>query len=226
MVQMKRIRADKDAKNIAQATQMQDDSVGTATRVETDPTPPMSREEEERYWIRETHPLHDKYKHLSALASYPDIMLDDEYPGEYIKPDAKSTHIPYINAVRPGRLFKATPKSRAFYTPPGSYSGKNAKVDFFGHWADEVFGIVVEYLIDEVRCGIIWDVETRAHASMLAVGFYSRHPDWTQLKMWTNVARMELQDNKYGKPGTKRLLRRLSQRKRIPGRKIPCRTNL
>ena len=109
--------------------------------------------------------------------------------------------IPYINAVLPGRLFKATHRSRAFYTPPGSYSGAKARVDFIGYWADEVFGIGVEYLIDEVRCGIIWDEETWTHALMLAVGFYSRHPDWTQLKMWTNVARMELQRNKYGKPG-------------------------
>ena len=100
---MKRIRAEKDAEKIAEATQMQDDSVGAAARMETDPTSSEDQEEEVGYWRRELHPSHGKYKHLSTLASYPDKMPDDEYPGEHITPDAKSTHVPYINAVQPGR---------------------------------------------------------------------------------------------------------------------------
>ena len=201
MALMRRIRVERDAEEVAEATQMQDDSVGAATRMETDPTSSMNHEEEVRHWRRESHPLHEKYKHLSARASYPDKLPDDEYPGEHITPDANNTHIPGINAVQPGRLFKATPKSRAYYTPPGSNDGNDARIDFHWHWADEAFGTGIEYLIKDVRCGIVWDEETRTHALMLAVCFRSRQPDWAQLKMWTNVARMELQRNKYGRPG-------------------------
>ena len=38
MVLMKRLRAGKEAEEVAEATQMQDDSVSAAARVETDPT--------------------------------------------------------------------------------------------------------------------------------------------------------------------------------------------
>ena len=105
--------------------------------------------------------------------------------------------------IQIGRLFEATPESRAYFTPPGCYHGRDSRIDFQanGYCADDVFGTGVEYPIEDIRCGIIWDKETHTHALMLAVCFRSRNPQWTQLKMWTNVARMELQSNRYGRPG-------------------------
>ncbi len=148
--------------------------------------------------------MHEKYKHLSALASYPEDMPNDEYPGEYMKPDLESTYIKGIHRVKKGRLFEATHKSRAYFTPPGAYDSRDSKINFEAHgerWADDVFGTGVEYPIDDMRCGIVWDKGTHTYALMLAVSFRSRNPRWQHLQIWTNVARMELQSNKWGNPG-------------------------
>ena len=64
----------------------------------------------------------------------------------------------------------------------------------------DAFGTGVEYPIDDIRCGIVWDKGTHTYALMLAVGFWPRNPRWQHLQIWTNVARMELQPNKWGNP--------------------------
>ena len=81
MVLMKRIEANREAQKISDAAQMQVDSVSAAEPAETERIPSETHEQSE-YWRRESHPLHEKYKHLSALASYPEDMPNDEYPGE------------------------------------------------------------------------------------------------------------------------------------------------
>ena len=203
MVLMRRIRANKEAQNISDADQMQTDSVSAVEPAETERIPSESQEQSTQ-WRRDPHPLHEKYKHLNTLASYPEDMPNDEYPGEYMKPDLENTHIKGIHRVKPGRLFEATHKSRAYFTPPGAYDSRDSKINFEEHgeqWADDVFGTGVEYPIDDIRCGIVWDKGTHTYALMLAVGFRSRNPRWQHLQIWTNVARMELQPNKWGNPG-------------------------
>ena len=89
--------------------------------------------------------------------------------------------------------------------PPGEYKAWRPRIYFseFGEpYADNVFGTGVEYLIEKVRCGIIWDDSTQTNAMMLAVRFTSYNERWRHLQMWSNVARMELQHNRYGEPGT------------------------
>ena len=56
---------------------MQADASDTALSAEAVLTPSASAQDEERFRLRHTHPLHYKYKHLIALASYPDIVHDD-----------------------------------------------------------------------------------------------------------------------------------------------------
>ena len=203
LILMKRIEANRGMQKISDAAEMQVDSVSAAEPAETERIP-SETQEQSKYWRRESHPLHEKYKHLTFLASYPEDMPNDEYPGGYMKPDSESTYIKGIHRVKKGRLFEATDKSRAYFTSPGAYNSRDPKINFVAHgehWADDVFGTGVEYPIDDVRCGIVWDNGTHTYALMLAVSFRSRNPRWQHLQMWTNVARMELQSNKWGNPG-------------------------
>ncbi len=60
MMQMKRIRAEKKPKKVAQAAQMQANVSDTALSAEAVLTPLASAQDEERFWLRHTHPLHYK----------------------------------------------------------------------------------------------------------------------------------------------------------------------
>ena len=88
---MRRIEANRNERRIADAEEMQAVSVAAVGLAETETTP-LETNEQSNNW-RELHPLHKKYKHLKSLASYPDHMPDDEYPGECMKPDHGSTYI-------------------------------------------------------------------------------------------------------------------------------------
>ncbi len=130
---MARLRKEREAKAAAQ------------TEV---PTPPSSPQGGRDVWNRKDHQLFYKYGHLPTLVSFPDEDYENEYPGEYIKPDLKNTHFPGIDSLKKGGLFKITHKSRAYLRPPGCYLSGKCKVNFGHYYIDEVFGVGTEFEID------------------------------------------------------------------------------